>query len=72
MVSDILKIDKIFQVNVDHAGHFRPLVPSKVKWRSNLVPFQISPNKTWLIAQNQKEIKGAMVVLWKLLSNMSR
>lgn len=72
MVSDILKIDKMFQVNADHAGHFRPLVPLKVKWKSSLVLFQIFPNKIWSIAQNQKEIKGAMVVLWKLLSNMSR
>ena len=72
MISDILKIDKMFQVNADHAGHFLPLVPSKVKWRSSLVIFQIFPNKIWSIAQNQKETKDAMVVLWKLLSNMSR
>ena len=67
-----IRIFYFLQVNADHAGHFRPLVLLKVKWRSSLVLFQIFLNKIWSIAQNQKETKVAMVVSWKLLSNMSK
>ena len=56
----------------DHAGHSLPLEDSKVSASSLTELLKASLNNNWLIAQENTEIKPAMVDLWTTPSNSLR